>query len=133
MFKLIKVDGTVMNVPEAAYFKAKAGTSIACGQALVMDENGDLVACGATVKPVFIAITAITEAETNRVVAVYRVTSAQEFEVATSVSPAAFKVGNKLAIGADALTVGAVNTSAFATVVNTNGAAVAGDKIIVRF
>ena len=133
MFKLIKVDGTVLNVPEAVYFKAKAGTAIACGQALVMDENGDLVACGATAKPVFISLAAISATETDRDIAVYRVTSAQEFEVKTSAAPSAFKVGNKLAIGSDGVSVGAANTSGYATVVNTNGASVIGDTVIVRF
>ena len=132
MFKLTKIENGRQNVPEPEYLDATASEAISIGEALVLT-GGKLTKCGATNKPTYISMGELSASATKRNIAVCRVEPNQVFEVECSASPSSLVPGDKVTITTDALGVTATTTSGVATVVNTNGAALAGDKITVRF
>ena len=131
MFYLTKIENGRMNVPEPEYLEAKASEAIVYGEALVL-ASGFVTKCGATVAPQFISMGSVSATDTNRKIAVCRVEKNQVYEVPCSAAPTALKVGDKVTLGTDGLTVTATTASGVVTVVSLNGATVANDKIIVR-
>lgn len=131
MFDLIKIENARMNVPEPSYFEATANEAIAEGEALVLT-SGKLTKCGATATPQFIAMGSVSASAAKREVAVCRVEGNQLYEVPVQAAPTSLKVGDKVTLHTDGLQVTATTTSGVATIVDLNGAAAAGDKIIVR-
>ncbi len=133
MFKLLKIENGRMNVPEPEYLEVAPEEVFSIGEALVLNAEGKLTKCSATVKPTYIAMGQVSKTAQEREIAVCRVEDNQVYEVACDEVPAALKVGNKVTISTDALKVTATTTDGVATVVSLNGATVAGDKICVRF
>lgn len=132
MFRLIKIENARMNVPEPEYLTATASEAITIGEALVL-ASGALTKCGATTKPTFIAMAGLSADATDRVIPVCRVEPNQIYEVETAADASAAVVGTKVTLHTDGLQVTATTTSGVAEIVSTNGAAAAGDKILVRF
>ena len=131
MFKLLKIENARMNVPEPVFHEATAGEAIAIGEALVLT-SGKLTKCGATTKPEFIAIGQLSASAADRKVAVCRVESNQVYEVPVTAAPTSLKVGDKVTIHTDGLQVTATKDGGVVTVESINGAAAAGDTIVVR-
>jgi hypothetical protein len=71
--------------------------------------------------------------DTDRNIAVCRVESNQIFEAPITAAPTALNVGDKVTLADTGLGVTATTQSGVATIVSLNGAANAGDKILVRF
>ena len=131
MFKLIKIENARMNVPEPEFLEATAGEAIVEGEALVLT-SGKLTKCGAAVAPAFIALGDLAADATDRKVAVCRVEYNQVYEVPVTAAPTALVPGAKVTLHTDGLQVTATTTNGVVTVVDLNGASVAGDEIIVR-
>ena len=132
MFKLIKIQNARMNVPEPEFLEATASEAITEGEALVLS-SGKLTKCGATAKPAYIAMASLAAAATQRRIPVCRVESNQLYEVAVNATPTSLNVGDKVTLHTDGLVVTATTTSGVAEIADKNGAAAAGDKLIVRF
>lgn len=131
MFRLLKVENGRENVPNPVYHEVTAGEAVEIGEALVLNA-GKLTKCGATTKPEFIANGVKSATDENRKLGVVRTEGNQVYEVPVSAVPTSLKVGDKVTITTDGLQVTATTTSGVITVENLNGAAAAGDKIIVR-
>lgn len=56
MFKLTKIEGGRINVFEPEIHTVGSDAAVKAGQALVLNSSGKLAACGAAVKPTFIAL-----------------------------------------------------------------------------
>ena len=128
MFKLIKIEGGRINVYEPQILPVGAA-AVKSGEALVL-ASGKLVKCDATVVPTFIAL---ADAAASTEVAVGRVESNQLYEVNMSAAPTSLKIGNKVTLGDDGITVTATTTSGVAEIVDLNGATAIGDTLVVRF
>ena len=76
---------------------------------------------------------AVSASDAEREIAVCRVDNNQQFEVPVSVAPTSLKLGDKVTIATSGTEVTATTTDGVATIINLNGAKVAGDKIVVRF
>ncbi len=131
MFKLLKIENARMNVPEPVFYEAADGEAISVGEALVL-EGGKLTKCGAAVKPEFIAIGEIGEADTARKLAVCRVESNQVYEAPVTDAPTSLKAGDKVTLSEDALGITATTDGGIVTVVSVGAAIAAGDTIVVR-
>ena len=133
MFKLIRIENGRMNVPSPAYYEVTANEAVYEGEALVLNA-GKLTKCGTTTKPDFIAMGDKTATAEDRMLAVSKCAPNQIYEVEGSgtTAPTSLVPGAKIKLGADGLTVVADTTSGVVTVENLNGAAAAGDTIIVR-
>ncbi len=131
MFKLLKIENARMNVPEPEYLLATDGEAIEMGEALVL-ADGKVTKCGATAAPTYIAMGSIAANDTKRSVAVCRVEKNQVYEVPVTAAPTALKVGDKVTLHTDGLQVTATTTSGVVTIVDLNGAAAVGDKVVVR-
>ena len=131
MFKLLKIENARMNVPEPVFHEATDDEAISIGEALVLT-SGKLTKCAATATPQFIAMGQVGASDANRRVAVCRVESNQVYEVPVTAAPTALKVGDKVTLHTDGLQVTATTQGGVITVENLNGAAVAGDTIVVR-
>lgn len=113
------------------YMAASAITPKA-GLALVLRE-GRLEVCGAKARPQYICMTERKEAcPEGEVIPVIRVQPDIVFETAFSAEAAAVKVGDKLTLHTDGLSVTAATASGVAEVVSMDGTA-AGDTVRVRF
>lgn len=131
MFNLIKIENARLNVPEPLYYEVTASEAVSTGEALVLSA-GKLTKCGATAKPQYIAIGSCTAAQSNRNIAVCRVEPNQIYEVPVTAAPTSLVPGCLVTLHTDGLQVTATTTSGVVTVVDTAGAAAAGDKILVR-
>lgn len=133
MFKLIRIENGRMNVPSPAYYEVTANEAVHEGEALVLSA-GKLTKCAATTKPEFIAMGDKTATAEDRKLGVVRCAANQiyEVEVSGTTAPTSLVPGAKIKLGGDGLTVVADTTSGVITVEDLNGAAVAGDTIIVR-
>ena len=131
MFNLIKIENARMNVPEPEFLDVTDGEAVEEGEALVLSA-GKLTKCGVTKKPEFISMAILAADATERRIAVCRVESNQVYEVPVSAAPTALVPGDKVTIHTDGLQVTATTADGVVTVVNTIGAAVAGDTILVR-
>jgi len=132
MFKLAKIENGRQNVPEPEYLDVAASEAVSLGQALVLNSAGKLTACGSAT-PTHIAMGEVNASTTKRTIAACRIEPNQVYEVACSAVPSALVPGNKVTIADDGLRVTASTDGGVATVVALNGAALAGDKITVRF
>lgn len=132
MFKLIKIENGRQNVPEPEYLDVAASEAVAIGEALVLTA-GKLTKCGPTATPTHISMGEVSASAAKRNIAACRVEPNQIYEVACSAVPTALVPGDKVTLTTDALGVTATKDSGVAKVIALNGAAVAGDKITVRF
>ena len=131
MFRLLKIENARINVHEPEFHDAASNEEISLGEALVLS-GGVLTKCGATATPEFISMRNLSASETSRNIPVARVTKDQIYEVPVMATPTALKAGNKVTLHTDGLQVTATTTDGKITVINTNGAKVAGDTIVVR-
>ena len=131
MFKLIKIENARMNVPEPVFHEVTASETVTMGEALVL-ASGKLTKCGATVKPEFIAMADCAADATKRLIPVARVEANQLYEVPVQAAPTSLVEGSKVTLHTDGLQVTATTTSGVVTVESLNGAAAAGDIIVVR-
>ena len=131
MFRLIKIENARINVPEPEYLDVKAAEAVSEGEALVL-ASGKLTKCGATAVPQFIAMANLDANATKRTIAVCRVEKNQVYEVPVSAAPTSLVVGSKVTLNTDGLQVTATTESGVVTIVDLNGATVAGDKVVVR-
>ncbi len=131
MFKLLKIENARENVPAPEFYEVTAAEAVTMGEALVLS-SGKLTKCGATTTPTFIAMADCSASATKRKIPVARVAANQVYEVETSADCSAVVVGSKVTLHTDGLQVTATTTSGVITVVDLNGAAAAGDKIIVK-
>lgn len=131
MFNLIKIENARMNVPEPVFLDVTDGEAVEEGEALVLS-GGKLTKCGATKKPEFISMAILAADAEERRIAVCRVESNQVYEVPVSAAPTALVPGAKVTLHTDGLQVTATTADGVVTVVDVNGAAAAGDTILVR-
>lgn len=131
MFKLIKIENARMNVPEPVFHEVTASESVVMGEALVLT-NGKLTKCGATVKPEFIAMADCAADAAKRFIPAARVEPNQLYEVPVQAAPTSLVEGSKVTLHTDGLQVTATTESGVVTVESLNGAAAAGDIIVVR-
>ena len=122
MFRLIKIEGGRINVPEPQILPV-GNTAVVTGQALVLS-GGKLVS--ATGKPTFVAL---NDGAANGECAVGRVESNQIYEVECTAVPT---LGTKVTIS-DGKKVTATTADGVAEIVDVNGATAAGDTVLVRF
>lgn len=131
MFRLLKIENARLNVPEPEYLTVTAGEAVSEGEALVL-ASGKLTKCVATAAPTFIAMASLAADATKREIAVCRVEKNQVYQVPVTVAPTTLNVGDKVTLHTDGLQVTATTTSGVVTIVSLNGAAAAGDEVIVR-
>ena len=133
MFTLIKIENSGRNVPEPLRLAVSAAVNAPYGTPLSVK--------GGTATPLTASTTAaathILLANANGTsLLCARVTPDMVFEVPLSAAPSAMKVGTEYALSADGSAVSATAVSGSvrgAILVDTCGAAKAGDKILVRF
>lgn len=145
MFRLIKIEGGRINVPEPQIFETQS--EIIDGQALTLN-SGYLVAATGTTKPTFIALANAHGTSSKAVeVPVARVESNQIYEVPLkeTTNLSTLKVGSKVTIEASSsasgdtpaivggLRVTTTTTSGVAEIVSLNGATAENDIVVVRF
>ena len=131
MFRLIKIENARMNVPEPVFHEVTASKAVQLGEALVLT-SGKLTKCGATAKPEFIAMADCAADAAKRLIPVARVEANQLYEVPVTAAPTSLVEGNKVTLHTDGMQVTATTTSGVVTVESLNGAAAAGDTIVVR-
>ena len=131
MFKLIKIENARMNVPEPVFHEVTEDEAVVMGDALVLT-NCKLTKCGATVKPEFIAMADCAADAAKRLIPAARVEPNQLYEVPVQAAPTSLVEGSKVTLHTDGLRVTATTTSGVVTVESLNGAAAAGDTIVVR-
>lgn len=131
MFKLIKIENARMNVPEPVFHEVKESEAVQLGEALVLT-SGKLTKCGATAKPEFIAMADCAADAAKRLIPAARVEPNQLYEVPVQAAPTSLVEGSKVTLHTDGLQVTATTTSGVVTVESLNGAAAAGDIIVVR-
>jgi hypothetical protein len=127
MFDLKKILNGRMNVPEPERYVA--GVDITPGMALKLS-GGKLVISGATEVPGYVSM---GKAAANTLCAVAPVAHDQIYEVEITAAPTSLTEGAKVTLTTDGLGVTATTTSGVATIVSLNGAAAAGDKIMIKF
>lgn len=126
MFIVRKILGSRINVPEPEMHVA--GTAITAHMALTLS-GGTLTK--ATTAPTHISL---ADAASGEQVACYAVVpGTMIFEVPVSAAPTSLKEGDKVTIDGSALNVTATTTNGVATIVDLNGAAAAGDTVMVKF
>lgn len=131
MFKLLKIENARMNVPEPVFHEVTDNESVAMGEALVL-ADGKLTLCGATTTPEFIAMADCAATAEKRVIPVARVEKNQLYEVPVMAAPTGLGAGSKVTLHTDGLQVTATTTAGVITIEDLNGAAAAGDTVIVR-
>ena len=131
MFRLIKIENARINVPEPVFHEVTASEAVQLGEALVLT-SGKLTKCGATAKPEFIAMADCAADAAKRLIPVARVEANQLYEVPVTAAPTSLVEGNKVTLHTDGMQVTATTTSGVVTVESLNGAAAAGDTIVVR-
>nr|DAK85066.1 MAG TPA: hypothetical protein [Caudoviricetes sp.] len=131
MFRLIKIENARMNVPEPVFHEVTASEAVQLGEALVLT-SGKLTKCGATAKPEFIAMADCAADAAKRLIPVARVEANQLYEVPVTAAPTSLVEGGKVTLHTDGMQVTATTTSGVVTVESLNGAAAAGDTIVVR-
>lgn len=112
------------------YYPAGAITGLVPGTLLYLNA-GKLAVAGGTTKPQFIAQHSGTTSDGQQI-AVEKIKESTIYETTCSAAFTSIKVGNKVTIGTDGLTVTATTDSGVATVIDIDGTAI-GSKILVRF
>lgn len=134
MFKLIKMTGSRINVPEpekltlSTALTAKAGVplSVTGGAATVLSDT-------TTALPTHILL---KKATAEKEVLAFRVTPGMIFEVPASATPSAMTTGSEYVLSSDGEKVSATAVSSSkrgAVLVNKNGASATGDTLLVSF
>ena len=131
MFRLIKIENARMNVPEPVFHEVTASEAVQLGEALVLT-SGKLTKCGATAKPEFIAMADCAADAAKRLIPVARVEANQLYEVPVTAAPTSLVEGDKVTLHTDGMQATAATTLGVARVGRLNGAAAAGDTIVVR-
>lgn len=125
MFKLIKIEGARINVPEPELLKA--GEEIKAGEALALS-RGVLVAATAAATHV-----ALAGGSLGAVIPTARIDAHQIYEVPFKGTPSVV-AGDALTLAEGALAVSAASDgNGILALVSPNGAAVDGDTVTVRF
>lgn len=112
------------------YYPAGAITNLVPGTLLYLNA-GKLAVASGTTKPQFIAQHSGTTSDGQQI-AVEKIKESTIYETTCSAAFTSIKIGNKVTIGTDGLTVTATTDSGVATVVGIDGTTV-GSKILVRF
>lgn len=112
------------------YYPAGAIQNLVPGTLLYLNA-GKLAVASGTTKPQFIAQHSGTTSDGQQI-AVEKIKESTIYETTCSVAFTSIKVGNKVTIGTDGLTVTATTDSGVATVIGIDGTTV-GSKILVRF
>ena len=119
-------------VPDSVVLPRNAGAAYASGTALILSGGVAIAATGAN-KPQYICYSN-NEANEGSELLAYAVTPSMRFEAPiTAYSASAKKVGAKVTLSADGKGVTATTTDGVATIVDLQGAAKVGDKIIISF
>ena len=126
MFKLIKIEGARMNVPEPEYLIA--GAALSAGQTVSLS-GGKLVVN--TTAPTHITLGSAKAADEK--VPCARIESNQVYEAPISEAPASLNVGDKVTVASDGARVTATTADGIATIVSLEDAKASGDKVTVRF
>ena len=132
MFKLIRIEGSGVNVPEPHKFKKEVGIYIIAGEALNLNEG---IVCGtdAEASPTLMSYAAASE-EADEVLCFY-VTPAMLFESKLA-ADTAVKAGDMMLIAEDdnasMSLVGGIE-GGHIEIVNPLGATKRGDTVIIRF
>lgn len=116
------------HTPPIEYSPGKAGETFVVGEALVLS-GGALTKCGAAVTPTHICVGPRMADDT---VPATRVADTITYAAPLGVAGAALKLGDKVTLGEDALSLTATTASGVAELVHLNGTA-AGDIVGVRF
>lgn len=111
------------------FLPGKAGEVFQVGEMLSVGADGGLTKCAATDTPAYLCLGAT---QTDGTVPCSRVVRSVIYDVPLSAAGTALKLGNKVTLGADALTVTATTASGVAELVRMDGTA-AGDTVGVRF
>lgn len=134
MFKLIKMMGRGVNVPEPVRLKTTAAVSYKAGTLLKL-VSGAAVNCTATDVPAFIAAQDCDATKPG--VLAYALNADMILESPVSAAPTSLSAGDKVTLDVDndsfAVGVSATTTGGVATVFDMNGARAAGDKLLIRF
>ena len=133
MIRLVKIINGRTNVGEPEKKTVTASETYSYGEALKIS-SGALTKCAATDSPLYIsAEDYIAPATGARKISVFPVSSDMIFETKVTASPSSLKLGDKVTLGTDAMSVTATTTSGVATIVDFLGATAANDKILVKF
>ena len=106
---------------------ATAGESYVPGEALTL-ADGKATICTGAVTPAYICQSKIEEATEDDVVLVSLVNAQQELEAPLEAAGTSLKIGNKVTVGTDGLSVTATTTDGVFLITQILGAAV-GDKV----
>ena len=133
MFKLIKIMNSGVNVPEPVMLQ-KGEREISRGEALVLTA-GKATPCGTTTAPTHIAL---ANAEvTDTAIACMAISPNMVFECPiTEGSPTLLTVGTKVCLtqkSGKTVGINGTTTSGVATVHDTLGATLVGDKVLITF
>lgn len=115
--------------PPIEYNPGKTGETFAVGEALTL-ADGALTKCAAAVTPTHICVGPRMADDT---VPATRVTRNTIYAAPLSADGSALKLGDKVTLGGDAMTLTATTASGVAEVVRIFGSAGAGDELGVRF
>lgn len=119
------------HTPPFQHLPAKEGEAYAVGEALVLNDAGEVTKCGATAAPRFICQGPSAE---NGTVPCEPVVPGITYAVPLSAAGTGLKVGNKVTLSDTGLEVTATTTSGVAEIVRLDPDAVAiGDTVWVRF
>ena len=111
---------------------ATAAESYVPGEALSIGTGGTVTKCSGATKPAFICQSKMENAAAGDMVCVTLVHPQQILEVPLEASGASLKVGNKVTVGTDGLTVTATTASGVFTITEILGTAI-GDCVRGRF
>ena len=111
------------------YLPGKAGEVFQPGEMLSVGADGALTKCAATEPPAYLCL---GPTQNDGTVPCSRVARNVIYDVPLSAAGAALKLGNKVTLGADGLTVTATTASGVAEIVRMDGTA-SGDTVGVRF
>ena len=113
------------------YLVVTTSETIAMGEALVLS-SGKLTKCGATAKPKYIAMAAVTSAAAGTVIPVIRVSPDVIYETQLQAQNTSIAAGALYTLHTDGLQITTTTTNGVAEVVDWDGTA-AGSKVRVRF
>jgi hypothetical protein len=114
--------------PPIEYNPGKAGETFVVGEALVLTADA-LTKCGPTTTPTHICV---GPRMADNTVPATRVTRNTMYSAPLSADGAALKLGDKVTLGADGMTLTATTASGVAEIARITGTAV-GDELGVRF
>lgn len=126
MFNCVKTNMGTTNVPETVYLPVKEGEEIMLGEALKI-EGGELTKATANAQYI-----ALKDAKSGEIPCM-RVTGEDVYECEITEELSACVLGDKLALSANAMNVGAKSDSGAAKIERFVGGKAVGDRIWIRF